>query len=110
MKTKSKPALTKGSLGEKALLELEARYCSWGDTVHYAKELTFFQEAKGSYLYDRKGTEYLDLQMWYSAANFGYRNPRLNTALIDQQSIVNSPTLPAGSGSAFSYPRRNFTR
>jgi 4-aminobutyrate aminotransferase-like enzyme len=84
MKTKSKPALTKGSLGEKALLELEARYCSWGDTVHYAKELTFFSEAKGSYLYDRKGTEYLDLQMWYSAANFGYRNPRLNAVLKKQ--------------------------
>jgi 4-aminobutyrate aminotransferase-like enzyme len=76
--------LTKGSLGEKALLELEARYCSWGDTVHYAKELTFFSEAKGSYLYDRKGTEYLDLQMWYSAANFGYRNPRLNAVLKKQ--------------------------
>jgi 4-aminobutyrate aminotransferase-like enzyme len=84
MKTKSKPTLAKGSLDEKALLELEARYCSWGDTVHYAKELTFFSEAKGSYLYDRKGTEYLDLQMWYSAANFGYRNPRLNAALKKQ--------------------------
>ncbi|HTZ21062.1 MAG TPA: aspartate aminotransferase family protein [Opitutaceae bacterium] len=84
MKTKSKPSLAKGSLDEKGLLELEARYCSWGDTVHYAKELTFFAEAKGSYLYDRKGTEYLDLQMWYSAANFGYRNPRLNTALKKQ--------------------------
>jgi 4-aminobutyrate aminotransferase/(S)-3-amino-2-methylpropionate transaminase len=84
MKTKSKPSLAKGSLDEKALLELEARYCSWGDTVHYAKELTFFKEAKGSYLYDRKGTEYLDLQMWYSAANFGYRNPRLNAVLKKQ--------------------------
>ena len=84
MKTKSKTTLAKGSLDEKALLELEARYCSWGDTVHYAKELTFFSEAKGSYLYDRKGTEYLDLQMWYSAANFGYRNPRLNAVLKKQ--------------------------
>jgi 4-aminobutyrate aminotransferase-like enzyme len=84
MKTKSKPSLAKGTLDEKALLELEARYCSWGDTVHYAKELTFFSEANGSYLYDRKGTEYLDLQMWYSAANFGYRNPRLNAVLKKQ--------------------------
>ena len=84
MKTKSEPTLTKGSLDDKALLELEARYCSWGDTVHYAKELNFFTEAKGSFLYDRKGTEYLDLQMWYSAANFGYRNVRLNTVLKKQ--------------------------
>lgn len=84
MTTSNEPALTKGSLDEKALLELESRYCSWGDTVHYAKELNFFAEAKGSFLYDRKGAEYLDLQMWYSAANFGYRNERLNTALKQQ--------------------------
>jgi 4-aminobutyrate aminotransferase-like enzyme len=84
MKAKTEPTLSKGSLDDKALLELEARYCSWGDTVHYAKELNFFTEARGSYLYDRKGTEYLDLQMWYSAANFGYRNARLNTVLKKQ--------------------------
>ena len=68
-------------LDEKALLDLEARYCSWGDTVHYAKELRFFREARGSFLYDRQGTEFLDLQMWYSAANFGYRHEGLNAAL-----------------------------
>jgi 4-aminobutyrate aminotransferase-like enzyme len=71
-------------LNDKALLDLESRYCSWGDTVHYAKKLNFFAEAKGSFLYDRKGVEYLDLQMWYSAANFGYRNERLNAALKRQ--------------------------
>ena len=27
------------------------------------------------------GQAYLDLQMWYSAVNFGYANPRLNNAL-----------------------------
>ena len=80
----AEPSLVKGSLDDKALLELESRYCSWGDTVHYAKELNFFSEAKGSFLYDRKGTEYLDLQMWYSAANFGYRNERLNEVLKKQ--------------------------
>jgi 4-aminobutyrate aminotransferase-like enzyme len=84
MKIKSETALSKGSLDEQALLDLEATYCSWGDTVHYAKELKFFAEAQGSYLYDRQGTEYLDLQMWYSAANFGYRNPRLSAALKRQ--------------------------
>lgn len=72
------------ALDDKTLLDLEARYCSWGDTVHYAKELKFFAEANGSFLYDRAGTEYLDLQMWYSAANFGYRNPRLNEVLKRQ--------------------------
>jgi len=66
------------------LLELEARYCSWGDTVHYIDKPTIFNRAEGSYLYDRQGTEYLDLQMWYSAANFGYKNKRLNAALKKQ--------------------------
>jgi len=66
------------------LLRLEAKYCSWGDTVHYAEELKIFSRSEGSYLYDREGIEYLDLQMWYSAANFGYKNPRLNAALKRQ--------------------------
>ena len=88
MKTNPEPDLTRGKLDDKALLELEARYCSWGDTVHYAKELSFFREARGSFLYDSKGTEYLDLQMWYSAANFGYRNERLNAVLKRQIDIL----------------------
>lgn len=66
------------------LLELEAKYCSWGDTVHYAENLNIFDRAEGIYLYDKKGIEYLDLQMWYSAVNFGYKNPRLNEALKRQ--------------------------
>ncbi len=59
---------------------LEETYCSHGDTVHYAQEPGFFETCEGSYLYDSKGTPFLDLQMWYSAVNFGYRNPRLNAA------------------------------
>ena len=70
------------------LLELEAKYCSWGDTVHYAKELTMFSRSEGTYLYDDKGTQYLDLQMWYSAVNFGYGNPRLNAALKQQMDTL----------------------
>ncbi len=71
-------------VNDEDLLKLEARYCSWGDTVHYAKELKIFSRAEGIYLYDHQGVEYLDLQMWYSAANFGYKNPRLNGALKKQ--------------------------
>jgi 4-aminobutyrate aminotransferase-like enzyme len=73
---------------DETLLELEAKYCSWGDTVHYAKELTMFNRAEGIYLYDDKGTEYLDLQMWYSAVNFGYGNPRLSNALKKQIDVL----------------------
>lgn len=66
------------------LTEMEAKYCSWGDTVHYTKNPNVFERAEGSRLYDDKGAEYLDLQMLYSAVNFGYSNKRLKDALIKQ--------------------------
>jgi 4-aminobutyrate aminotransferase / (S)-3-amino-2-methylpropionate transaminase / 5-aminovalerate transaminase len=69
---------------ESELLELERKYCSWGDTVHYLDPPKCFERSEGSYLYDRQGTPYLDLQMWYSAASFGYGNQRLNAALTRQ--------------------------
>ena len=84
-KTKTfRGAVKPGRSKEEDLLKLEADYCSWGDTVHYSEKLNIFDTAEGIYLYDKKGTEYLDLQMWYSAVNFGYRNPRLNAALKSQ--------------------------
>ena len=67
-------------LGEEDLRQLEARYCSHGDTVHYLADPKFFERCEGSFLYDREGRAFLDLQMWYSAVNFGYRNERLNAA------------------------------
>src|SRR5262245_43332775 len=69
---------------DQELLELERKYCSWGDTVHYLDSPKFFERAAGHYLYDREGIPYLDLQMWYSAASFGYGNWRLNEALKNQ--------------------------
>ncbi|MDO8489295.1 MAG: aspartate aminotransferase family protein, partial [Candidatus Omnitrophota bacterium] len=81
--TKNKKVLTHDEL-----LDLESKYCSWGDTVHYAEKLNIFKSSQGSYLYDRQGTGYLDLQMWYSAVNFGYRNQRLNEALKKQIDIL----------------------
>ncbi len=71
-------------LSEKELLKKEAKYCSWGDTVHYLEPPKFFDRAEGSYLYDKDGIPYLDLQMWYSAASFGYGNKRLGNALKKQ--------------------------
>jgi 4-aminobutyrate aminotransferase/(S)-3-amino-2-methylpropionate transaminase len=69
---------------EQELLQLERKYCSFGDTVHYLEPPKSFERSEGSYLFDREGTPYLDLQMWYSAVNFGYGNPRLNAALVRQ--------------------------
>ena len=67
-----------------ALLADEARYCSFGDTVHYANPPKIFERCEGSWLYDARGVPYLDLQMWYSAVNFGYANARLNNVLKQQ--------------------------
>ena len=66
------------ALSEAELRELDAQYCSWGDTVHYVDRPKFFETCDGSYMFDAEGRAYLDLQMWYSTVNFGYRNPRLN--------------------------------
>ena len=71
-----------------ALLADEARYCSFGDTVHYAEPPKIFERCEGSWLYDTRGIPYLDLQMWYSAVNFGYANPRLNDALKRQIEVL----------------------
>jgi 4-aminobutyrate aminotransferase-like enzyme len=65
------------AVDEAELRRLEAKYCSYGDTVHYLPDPMFFETCEGSYMYDAQGREFLDLQMWYSAVNFGYRNPRL---------------------------------
>ena len=69
---------------EEALREKEAKYCSHGDTVHYSPVPKFFQSCEGSFLYDREDKPYLDLQMWYSAVNFGYRNQTITDALKAQ--------------------------
>lgn len=72
------------AINEKSLLEAEAKYCSYGDTVHYLEPAKFFTRCDGSFLYDNQDTPFLDLQMWYSAVNFGYSNKRLNDALKRQ--------------------------
>ncbi len=79
------PRLADGrALSEAELLRLEAEYCSHGDTVHYTNPPKLFESCEGSYMFDAAGTPYLDLQMWYSAVNFGYRNERLNNAVRRQ--------------------------
>ena len=69
---------------ENGLRELEKKYCSFGDTVHYLEPPKFFERAEGNYLFDGDGIPFLDLQMWYSASSFGYGNERLNAALKRQ--------------------------
>lgn len=66
------------------LLADEAKYCSFGDTVHYIDPPKLFNRCEGSFLYDEANVPFLDLQMWYSAVNFGYGNQRLNNAVKKQ--------------------------
>src|SRR5258708_15701332 len=69
---------------DQQVLEDEARYCSFGDTVHYLEPPKVFARCEGSFLYDTEDRPYLDVQMGYSACNVGYANPRLNAALKKQ--------------------------
>ncbi len=81
---------------EERLRALEAEYCSFGDTVHYVDRPPIFTDCDGSYMFDREGVPYLDLQMWYSAVNFGYKNKRLNDSVkrqLDQLPQVASQYL-----------------
>ena len=81
---------------EERLRDLEREYCSFGDTVHYVDRPPIFTGCEGSYMYDRHDVPYLDLQMWYSAVNFGYKNKRLDDALrrqLDQLPQVASQYL-----------------
>lgn len=67
-------------LTEQELRDLESRYCSYGDTVHYSDHPTIFEHCEGVWLYDLKGKPYLDMQIWYSAVNFGYKNKEIESA------------------------------
>lgn len=75
-----KPTPVAHEYTEAELRKLEAAYCSHGDTVHYMEQPKFFTGCEGSYMYDAADTPFLDLQMWYSAVCFGYKNPRLNAS------------------------------
>ena len=70
------------------LLIDEARYCSFGDTVHYVNPPKVFTGCDGSYMFDAEGVPYLDLQMWYSAVNFGYKNKRLEAVMLRQMETL----------------------
>jgi 4-aminobutyrate aminotransferase/(S)-3-amino-2-methylpropionate transaminase len=75
-------------VSDEELIKKDSMYCSYGDTVHYADPPKIFRRCEGSLLYDSLNIPYLDLQMWYSAASFGYKNPRLREALKSQIDIL----------------------
>ena len=71
-------------MDEAELRRLESQYCSHGDAVHSVQGPKFFESCDGSFMFDGEGRPFLDLQMWGSAVNFGYRNQRLNAAVSHQ--------------------------
>src|SRR5574337_253655 len=75
-------------IDDEQLLADEAKYSSFGDTVHYVDPPKIFRGCEGSYMFDSAGTPFLDLQMWYSAVNFGYGNQRLNNVLKNQIDLL----------------------
>lgn len=44
---------------------------------------TIFQKAKGSYLYDEQGKEYIDFFAGAGTLNYGHNNPKVSEALIE---------------------------
>ena len=62
----------------------EYKYCSQGDTSSKRKNKKFFYGAKGHFLIDKEGHQYLDLQMFNSSANFGYNSKIHVDALVNQ--------------------------
>lgn len=71
-------------LSDKEIVEIDSKWCSFGDTVHYKNPPKIFRKCDGSFVYDSQDVPYLDVQMWYSSCNLGYKNKRLNNAMIDQ--------------------------
>lgn len=77
----------------KYLRDIDEKYMSWGDTVHYQTRPIIAQSCHGETLTDIDGNVYIDTQMWHSSCNFGYRNAGIEQAMERQMR-----TLPQVSG------------
>jgi len=60
------------------ILEMEKIYCSQGDTSGKHQPKKVFSGQEGCFLFDVDNIPYLDMQMFNSAANFGYKNNAYN--------------------------------
>ena len=66
------------------ILKDDAKFCSWGDTVHYNDPPLIFTRCHDHYLVDENENTYFDLQMQNSSANFGYSNDKYLNAMRQQ--------------------------
>lgn len=70
------------------LREIDRDYLSWGDTVHYQERPIIVKGCKGGLVFDDEGKSYVDTGMWHSSCNFGYRNPQIESAVIEQMGVL----------------------
>ncbi len=66
------------------LRRMDRDYLSWGDTVHYQSRPIVAERCEKDLIFDAEGHTYIDSQMWHSSCNFGYRNPAIESAVMDQ--------------------------
>lgn len=66
------------------LLKKDALYCSQGDVSSKHTPKKVFTESNGCYLIDEEGTHFLDMQMFNSAANFGYQKEEYKKSIVKQ--------------------------
>lgn len=74
-------------------LKMDSIYCSQGDvsSKHVPKKI--FVAAHDNFLIDSNGTQYLDMQMFNSAANFGYSNKEYEKCVLSELNTL--PCLAA---------------
>ena len=66
------------------LLEKDSIYCSQGDVSSKHSPKKVFIQSNGCYLIDEEETHFLDMQMFNSAANFGYQNEVYKKCITEQ--------------------------
>ena len=74
-------------------LRKDAIYCSQGDVSSKHNPKKMFTASHGNFLIDSDGTRFLDMQMFNSAANFGYSNEEYEQCILEQLHIL--PCLAA---------------
>ena len=77
-----------GQLSDEEIRQTDDIYCSFGDTAHYTEFPKVFRSCEGSFIFDTENIPYLDIQMWYSSCNLGYKNPRVSNAVKQQIDLM----------------------
>lgn len=88
---KVQPAVNK--LSAEDLHAIDRDYLCWGDTVHYQSNPIVLSGCQGGLVFDCNGNTYIDMGMWHSSCNFGYRNPTIEAEVARQLA-----TLPQACG------------